>query len=253
MNTTSILPRSVAAIGLSMALLTPAFAQERDAQAILERSDISRGGSSENGLVWEVLITAKGTGSEDLTDQQLRVKASKTSSLAEVLEPVSSKGTKMLQVERNMWIGKPGLRKPVAISARQRLSGQAAIGDVAATNYAKDYAPRYVQEEKVDNELCHVLDLTSKNNKTTYDRIMYWVSTERGVAVKADFMSLSGKRLKSAVFEYKNVVRLGPQSVPFVSKMVISDALTDSVTTLTFQKISTRGVSAADFDVANLQ
>jgi hypothetical protein len=248
----SKLTRSLVIIGLSGALIAPSMAQEPDAQAILERSDISRGGSSENGLVWEVLTSSTGTGSEELTDQRLRVKASKTSSLAEVMEPVSSKGSKMLQVERNMWISKPGLRKPVAISARQRLSGQAAIGDVAATNYARDYTPRYVRDEKVGEELCHVLELTSKNSQTTYDRINYWISVERGVAVKAEFLSLSGKKLKSAGFEYNNRVRVEGQTIPFVSKMVISDSLTDAITTLTFQRVSARGVSAADFDVTNL-
>lgn len=252
MNIFSKLTRSLVIIGLSGALIAPSMAQEPDAQAILERSDISRGGSSENGLVWEVLTSSTGTGSEELTDQRLRVKASKTSSLAEVMEPVSSKGSKMLQVERNMWISKPGLRKPVAISARQRLSGQAAIGDVAATNYARDYTPRYVREEKVGEELCHVLELTSKNSQTTYDRINYWISVERGVAVKAEFLSLSGKKLKSAGFEYNNRVRVEGQTIPFVSKMVISDSLTDAITTLTFQRVSARGVSAADFDVTNL-
>ena len=253
MKLLTTLSRILAAVGLVAGMMSSAQAQEPDAQAILERSDVSRGGSSDKGLTWEVLTSSTGTGSEELTDQRLRVKASTTSSLAEVLEPSSSKGSKMLQVERNMWIGKPGLRKPVAISARQRLSGQAAIGDVAATNYAKDYTPRYVAEEKVGDEACHVLDLTSKNSQTTYDRITYWVSVQRGVAVKAEFMSLSGKKLKSAAFEYRNQVKVDGQTIPFVSKMVISDALTDAVTTLTFQKVSAKGVSAADFDVTNLQ
>jgi outer membrane lipoprotein-sorting protein len=230
----------------------PAHA-EPDAQAILEGSDLARGGGSDAGLTWEVVATSSGTNSEELTDQRLRVKASKTSSLAEVLEPASSKGSKMLQVERNMWISKPGLKKPVAISARQRLSGQAAIGDIAATNYAKDYTARYLQEEKVGDESCHVLELTSKNAQTTYDKITYWVSASRGVAVKADFLSLSGKRLKSAEFEYKNVVKVGGKSMPFVSQMLISDALTDAKTTMTFQRVSAKGITSSDFDVANLQ
>jgi outer membrane lipoprotein-sorting protein len=226
---------------------------EQNAQAILASSDISRGGGSDTGLSWEVLTTSSGTNSEELADQRLRVKASRTSSLSEVLEPHSNKGSKMLQVDRNMWISKPGLKKPVAISARQRLSGQASVGDVAATNYAKDYTPRYLQEEKVGDEPCHVLELTSKNAQTTYDRINYWVSIPRGVAVKAEFLSLSGKKLKSAEFEYKNVVKVAGKTIPFVSKMVISDALTDAKTTLTFQRISTKGVTSSDFDVANLQ
>lgn len=245
---------TLAAIALTASMLSSGQARaEIDAQTILENSDISRGGGSDTGLTWEVLTTSSGTNSEELTDQRLRVKASRTSSLAEVLEPASNKGSKMLQVERNMWISKPGLKKPVAISARQRLSGQAAVGDVAATNYAKDYNPRYLQEEKVGDEPCHVLELTSRNTQTTYDKITYWVSMQRGVAVKADFLSLTGKKLKSAEFEYKNMVKVGGKTIPFVSQMVISDALTDAKTTLTFQRVSAKGITSSDFDVANLQ
>ena len=79
---------------------------------------------------------------DDQEDQTLRIKATDhatgTSSVAEVLQPIGSKGSKMLQVARNMWITKPGLRKPVAISPRQRLTGQASIGDIAATDYTRD-------------------------------------------------------------------------------------------------------------------
>jgi hypothetical protein len=67
----------------------------------------------------------------------LRLKAADNASLAEYLEPLRSKGSRILQVGRNMWFTKPGLRKPVAISPRQRLTGQAAIGDIAATNYTQ--------------------------------------------------------------------------------------------------------------------
>lgn len=245
---------SIATLALSVSVLLHTAAHaEPDAQAILEASDLSRGGGSDTGLTWEVLTSSTGANSEELTDQRLRVKASRTSSLAEVLEPASNKGSKMLQVERNMWISKPGLKKPVAISARQRLSGQAAVGDVAATNYAKDYTARYLQEDKVGDEPCHVLELTSKNAQTTYDKITYWVSVPRGVALKADFLSLSGKKMKSAEFEYKNVVKVAGKSYPFVSQMVISDALTDAKTTLTFQRVSAKGITSSDFDVANLQ
>ena len=45
----------------------------------------------------------------------------------------------MLFNDRTIWFIKPGLRKPVSISARQRLVGDAANGDIATTNYARDY------------------------------------------------------------------------------------------------------------------
>lgn len=238
--------------GLStLAVSLPAQATP-DAMQILKSSDQARGGGLA-GLVWEVQTTNTGSAAQDSTNQRLRIKAVDTSSVAEVLEPPNSKGARMLQVERNMWMTKPGLKKPVVISARQRLSGQAAIGDIAATNYAKDFSANYLREEAINGEPCHVLDLTATSRQTTYDRITYWVSVKRGVAVKADFMSLSGKVLKSADFEYANTITVAGKVVPFVSQMVITDALTDARTTMQYTRAKVQLIPSSEFDVGNLQ
>lgn len=225
---------------------------EPDAMQLLRSADQARGGGL-TGLVWEVQTTNSGTGADEGSNQRLRIKAVDTASVAEVLDPPNSKGAKMLQVDRNMWMTKPGLKKPIAISPRQRLGGQAAIGDIAATNYAKDYTAHYLREEVLQGEPCHVLDLVANTRQATYDRITYWVSAKRGVAVKADFLSLSGKRLKSADFEYANSLTIKGQSILFVSQMVITDALTDARTTLSYSRIKAQAVPASEFDVGNLQ
>ena len=227
-------------------------AAEPDAQQLLKSSDQARGGGLA-GLVWEVATHNSGSGADEQVDQKLRVKAVETASLAEVIDPPSSKGAKILQVERNMWISKPGLKKPVAISPRQRLTGQVAIGDIAATNYVRDYTARYVREEAIDNEPCHLLELSSANKQTTYDRINYWVSVKRGVAVQAEFLSLSGKKLKSARFDYGNTIQAGGKSIAFVSKMSIADALTDARTVMQFGKVKVQNIPASEFDVGNMQ
>ena len=60
----------------------------------------------------------------------------------------------MLFNDRIIWFVKPGLRRPVSISARQRLSGDAANGDIASTNYARDYEGTLAGEEAVNGEPC---------------------------------------------------------------------------------------------------
>ena len=239
-------------LAISAGFLSPAMAAEPDAQQLLKSSDQARGGGLP-GLIWEVETHNTGSGADEQVDQKLRVKAIETSSLAEVIDPPNSKGAKILQVDRNMWISKPGLKKPVAISPRQRLTGQVAIGDIAATNYVRDYTARYLREEPIDNEACHVLELSSANKQTTYDRITYWVSVKRGVAVQAEFLSLSGKKLKSARFEYGNTIQAGGKSIAFVSKMNIADALTDARTVMQFGKVRVQGIPASEFDVGNMQ
>ena len=245
--------RAVSLALLASGLLTlTARAEGPDAMQLLAASDLARGGGL-TGLVWEVQAVNSGSGAEDQVNQRLRIKAVDSASVAEVLDPPNSKGAKTLQVDRNMWMTKPGLRKPIAISPRQRLSGQAAIGDVAATNYAKDYSAEYLREETINGEPCHVLDLRANSRQTTYDRITYWVSDKRKVAVRAEFLSLTGKRLKSAEFVYGNSISFKGQTIPFVSEMVISDALTDAKTALSYSHVKAQAVPQSEFDVANLQ
>jgi hypothetical protein len=238
---------------LAVALLLPAgFAHcEPDSKELLESSDHARGGELP-GLMWDVAIRNSGTDADDEVTV-MRIKANSNASLGEIREPLRSKGVRILQVERNMWMSKPGLVKPVAISPRQRLTGQAAIGDIATTNYVRDYSAHYVKDDVFNNIHCHVLDLTSATNNTTYDRIQYWVSVDQKLAVHAEFYSLSGKRLKSADFEYDNHIILQGNQFPFVSRMFISDELTTAKTEIKYDHVVIQPVTPETFDPGNLQ
>jgi hypothetical protein len=222
-----------------------------NAHTILQDSDQARGGGLP-GIEWEIRLQSR---DGDRTDepQRLLVKAVDDSSVAETQEPVRFKGSKILQVERNMWMTRPGLSKPIPISPRQRMSGQAANGDIAATNYAKDYEPQLIGTETLDGEPCYVLDLTAKHKRTTYDRIRYWVSVKRLVGVKAEFYSVSGKLLKTARFEYNNTIEHDGKRIPFISKMTIHDALVDAETTMEFGTVKAKKIAASEFDLGQMQ
>lgn len=251
MTLTSIRRRQLCVAAL-ISFVTSGLHAQPDPSQLIKNADLARGGGIP-GLTWDVFAVNTGSLADELPDHRLRIKASDASSLAEVLEPANSKGAKMLQVDRNMWMTKPGLRKPVAISPRQRLTGQASIGDIAATNYAKDYTAQLIKEESIGEELCVVLELTANTKQTTYDRITYWISKSRGVALRADFLTPSGKLMKSARFEYSNSASSGGRAFPFISRMVITDALSDAQTTLQYSNIKVQPIAAAEFDVANLQ
>jgi hypothetical protein len=120
-----------------------ASAEPVDVAALLKRADLARGGGYYRSDL-EVSTHSTGSGMDKQSDQKMMVKANQNATW-EVTYPENVKASKMLQVERNMWLSKPGLKKPVAISPRQRFTGQAAIGDVAATNYAKDYAASLIE------------------------------------------------------------------------------------------------------------
>ena len=152
------LQRSVRALCLLVVLLgSGSVFADPDVAAMLAASDQARGGGLP-GIVWEINLVSR-DGDKFDEPQRLLIKAVRQSSVADTLEPSRFKGGKLLQVDHSMWLTKPGLSKPIPISARQRMSGQASNGDIAATNYAADYDARFSTSENVDGESCHVLEL----------------------------------------------------------------------------------------------
>jgi Outer membrane lipoprotein-sorting protein len=223
----------------------PVFA-EMTPKEILEKSDEARG--SVKGIEWEIKLESIENGRKQ--SRTLKIKARDFNSLAEFISPPKVKGRKLLMIDRNMWFIKPGLRKPVPISPRQKLMGSASNGDIASTNYTGDYDATLVSEDTVKGELCYLLDLTAINKKVTYDRIKYWVSKKRLVGVKAEFFTVSGKIFKSATFEYGNSIPIEGKPKPFVSKMIITDAvIKENVTTMTYSKIRLKKIPDSTFNL----
>jgi Outer membrane lipoprotein-sorting protein len=239
------------ALLLSLQLVGGAAFAAPDAHTILKDSDQARGGGLP-GIEWEIKVVSR-DGDRTEETQRLLVKAVNDASVAETLEPVRFRGSKILQVKRNMWLTKPGLSKPIPISPRQRMSGQASNGDIAATNYAGDYDAKMSGTENIDGEPCYVLDLTAKHKRTTYDKIRYWVSVKRLVGLKAEFYSVSGKLLKTAHFEYNNTIEHAGKRIPFVSKMTIRDALVDAETTMVFGTVKVKKIRPSEFDLGQMQ
>jgi hypothetical protein len=196
-------------------------------QDILHQADQARGNLE--GVTWEAALeSVENARTETMT---FEVKARGFDILAETLAPPKSKGNKILMLLGNMWFYKPGLSKPVPISRRQRLLGNAVYGDIAATNYAGEYEATMLEDDNVNGELCYVFDLKSKDTKTTYDRIKYWIAKDRVVGVKAEYFTVSGKQFKSSTMEYAHTVEIDGQARPFISRIVIYDELMSNDTT----------------------
>jgi len=247
MNTKSLLFCMLCAPAL---LVASSQAAALDGVQILSTSDRARGGGLP-GVEWTLKITSTDPETEDVRD--LTVKAIDDSSLAESTYPPRVKGAKLLQVGHNMWYGRPDLRKPISISARQRMMGQAVNGDIASTNYIADYVPTLLREEPVDGEAAYVLDLSGKSKWVTYDRVVYWVSKARMVALKAEYYTVSGKLIKTARFEYANAVTYKDRTTPFISKMTIRDAInSDNYSVLEYSNIKVRALPRSEFAVAEL-
>jgi hypothetical protein len=198
-------------------------------QEILQTADRSRGNLE--GITWTVEICS--TKNKKNSSMAISVKARGFDIATENLAPPKYKGNKLLMLRGSMWFYKPGLSKPVPISRRQKLLGDAVYGDIAATNYASDYTASPLPDETINKEPCYKFDLKSKNKKSTYDRIVYWISKKRMVGVKADYYTVSGKKFKSASMQYKNSVVIDGRQKPFISSLVIyNELMSRDVTTL---------------------
>ncbi len=231
-------------LSLSLHALSAAELQVSD---ILADSDRARGNSS--GLKWHIEMTSKENGR--LQKRSMIVEVAGDNCLARMTAPAKVRDQLMLMRDRNMWFVKPGLRKPVPISPRQKLMGGAANADIASTNYVKDYQAVQMDEVEWNGMPCYLFDLRAVNKKVAYDRIRYWVARDTHLGVKAEFYSASGKMLKSATFRYDNRVQLEDgHAIPFVSAMIIHDkVIAENVTTMEYHDVEVKDIPARTFNL----
>lgn len=206
---------------LLSSLLFTSLCYADSAQDLLKASDRARGGV-DKGLTWmsEVETHEKGI----VTNRKFKIRAKGVDANVEALEPARNRGEIYLFNDRTMWFFKPSLKKPVTISPRQKLSGQAANGDIASTNYFKDYTPTLEKTDTIDGKQVSVLFLKAKTKNLTYDQIRYWIEDKSKLAIRADFLTLQGKVFKSAKMEYANKLNVNGETINFVSKLEIVDA-----------------------------
>jgi outer membrane lipoprotein-sorting protein len=215
---------------LSPLLLGPAGAAGSvpSNEAILKAADEARGNVS--GLAWEVTIDSNDNErANDTLVYDIKVRSFNVAGIS--LAPAKYRGNKFLMLNTSMWFYKPGLSKPVPISQRQKLMGEAAYGDIASTNYAENYLATRLPDQLVNGEPCYVFDLKAKEDKLTYDRITYWVSKQRQIGLKADYYTVSGKKFKSASMDYANSVKLDGQPRPFLSRITLRGELMNGAVT----------------------
>ena len=235
---------------LILLLSIPLFANADLASDLLKASDRARG-SVKDGVQWNAVIATEENG--DSSTREFNIKAKGDDAYVEATKPAKNKGEIYIFNDRNMWFFKPSLKKPVSISARQKLTGQAANGDIASTHYARDYSAVIEKTENVNGEKMHVLMLTAKSKNLTYDKIRYWISDKTKLAMKAEFLTLQGKPFKVGQLKYGNTLTAGGETFPFISELMIADAkFANNKSTITYKSPKVVQVSNTIFNVNNL-
>ncbi|MFP5462848.1 MAG: outer membrane lipoprotein-sorting protein [Gammaproteobacteria bacterium] len=164
--------------------------------------------------------------------------------IVQTLEPEVERGQNLLMKGRELWMFLPSVSQPVRLSLSQRLTGQVANGDLARTQFAKDYDARLVGSEKIDGKDHHVLELTATERGMTYPKIRYWVRASDLHPHRAEFHAMSGKLLKTCRFE--NYQTLGGRVRP--TRLVMTDALKEGdESVLDYSGLAARSLPARMF------
>lgn len=231
-------------------LTIPFYAKADLASDLLKASDRARG-SVKDGVQWNAVIETEENGESNV--REFNIKAKGDDAYVEATKPAKNKGEVYIFNDRNMWFFKPSLKKPVSISARQKLTGQAANGDIASTHYARDYSAVIEKTENINGEKMHVLMLTANSKNLTYDKIRYWISDKTKLAMKAEFLTLQGKPFKVGQLKYGNTLTSNGETFPFVSELTIVDAkFQNNKSTITYKVPKVTQISNSIFNVNNL-
>jgi outer membrane lipoprotein-sorting protein len=127
------------------------------------------------------------------------------------LEPSNMKERKLIVKGDDMWFIFPNVKKPIRITASQKLAGGISYSDFARIRYADDYTARRIGEEPVaglnpdgknseTDTPCVILELTTKDKRKNYSKIIVWLDEQSCLPVKADFFAPSGKKMMTAFY-----------------------------------------------------
>jgi outer membrane lipoprotein-sorting protein len=169
--------------------------------------------------------------------------------------PASMKGRKILMIKDDTWIFIPDTKKPVRLTASQRLLGQASNEDVLKIRFSYDYQAELLGEEGIadidsNNRNCYKLDLTARRSGTAYHKMTLWVEKETFYPVKAEFFALSGKKLKTAM--YSGLKEIDGRDI--VTKTTIYDeVMKDDFTTIENSDLKKSDVEDRYFNKEYLQ
>lgn len=228
--------KSIFLLLLSFALESIAVGATPSADDILAASDAIRN----PGRPFSVTVTLTEFQSGKQVDTSTLTSYSRTqqqggqfSSLIRFVLPARDAGKLMLKNGNDMWFYDPTNKATVRLSPQQRLLGQAANGDVATVNLARDYkatlaATEDVQDGERKTRTAHKLALLAVTPEVTYASIEMWVDVENNRPLKARFFAESSRLLKT-VYYRKFQPQLGAERP---TESVIIDGLDPQAVTL---------------------
>ncbi len=197
-------------------------AQTPDAREILRRIDQNM--SSENRVFTSKMIirgrrNVRTIESKTWTDGEKK-------SFTEYLFPAREAGTKMLKLDKQLWIYSPSADRIIQISGhmlRQSVMGS----DMSYEDMMEDnkllnhYKAEVTGTEKTGDRNCWILKLTAFDPEVAYQGMKLWVDQERYIPLKEELYAKSGTLLKRT--ELSDITNLKGRWFP--KKIVFKDML----------------------------
>jgi outer membrane lipoprotein-sorting protein len=185
----------------------------------------------------EMIITIK---NRVITKSMISYSEGNDKSYVEVLSPARDKGTKILKINDIIKIYYPSAERVMRLSGhmmRQSLMGSDfSYEDMTerAKKMREEYSGEIKEDEKINDNTCYVLVLTSKIKKQTYFTRKIWVDKKRFVGLKEELYAKSGKLLKVLIVEKIKLIKNRFYPV----KITMTDKLRkDSKTEMVMKKI----------------
>jgi len=156
--------------------------------------------------------------------------------IVKTLDPARDRGRDLLMIDEEMWAYIPNLKRAVRVSLSQKLTGQAANGDISRMRWSGDYVPQ-IESQEAD---AWILSLKAAKKGLTYERIRVWVSKKDHSPQKAEYLTEAGKVLKRAQFEEYRMMagRLRPTRLEIQSAVNSSESSTLKMESMTPKKFS---------------
>lgn len=198
-----------------------------DAATILRRADRAVLGEQ---AAYTIRMTVLRPGKADRVVEMNGWKKGDTLGLVRYTAPPKERGTAYLRNGDSTWLFLPAAEKVVRVGAKQNFGGgDFSNGDIFRLSLINDYDPTLAGEEDAEGIPCYRLELKAKDRSVAYDHVVYHVRRDGTFfPVRADYHTVSGKRLKSLVVT--DVERLGNRPRP--SLLTMESALEAGAKTL---------------------
>jgi hypothetical protein len=230
----------------------PAFGAALDPARILEKADRSRGHVSQ-GLEYEISVRCTEEGQTPTTRKYV-VRTFKSDAFARVTEPPERIGDTVLVNGRYVWQFTKTSKKPVPVTLSERTGGGlSSVGDIVASSFGSLYAGQVVGEDTIENQKALRLTLRAKDPLATYATANYWIGKDDGLGLRIAFTGPGDRLLKTVDFTYGNKIKIGKETIPFISRVKLRAEISLSTCEMEYQSPKLVKTDPKEFDRETLE